>query len=145
MANQATTTASGDFRTLFSAGTAAGLTDAQLLERVLAASAAARTAEAAFEAIVARHGPLVLGVCRRTLDDPRDVEDAFQATFLVLVRNAGTVRVDDSLGRWLYGVARRVARRARMVARRRETRERAVAGGAVGPAAPAPDDQRARA
>src|SRR5262245_52590032 len=123
MANQATTTASGDFRTLFSAGTAAGLTDAQLLERVLAASAAARAAEAAFEALVARHGPMVLGVCRRALDDPRDIEDAFQATFLVLVRKAGTVRVDDSLGRWLYGVARRVANRARDTARRRRARE----------------------
>src|SRR5262245_43181240 len=113
MANQATTTASDDFRTLFAAGTAAGLTDAQLLERVVAASAAARAPDVAFEAIVARHGPMVLGVCRRALGDPRDVEDAFQATFLVLVRKAPSVRVDDSLGRWLYGVARRVASRAR--------------------------------
>src|SRR5215212_3258494 len=115
MANHATT-AQGHLRTLFATGTASGLTDAQLLERVVTASAAARAAESAFEALVARHGPMILGVCRRALDDPRDVEDAFQATFLVLVRKAGTVRVDDSLGRWLYGVSRRVARRAREAA-----------------------------
>ena len=69
----------------------------------------ADAAEAAFAVLVARHGPMVLGVCRRALRDPDDVADAFQATFLVLVRKAGSVRVDDSLGRWLYGVSRRVA------------------------------------
>jgi DNA-directed RNA polymerase specialized sigma24 family protein len=56
---------------------------------------------------------MVLGVCRRALADPAEVEDAFQATFLVLVRRAGSVRVGDSLGRWLYGVSRRVAAKAR--------------------------------
>src|SRR3954453_15244612 len=106
MPNHATTAAGRHLRTLFAAGTASGLTDAQLLERVTAASGGARAAEAAFEALVARHGPMILGVCRRALDDPRDVEDAFQATFLVLIRKAGTVHVNDSLGRWLYGVAR---------------------------------------
>ena len=79
-------------------------------------------AETAFEALVARHGPMVLGVCRRALADPGDVEDAFQATFLVLVRRASSVRVDDSLGRWLYGVSRRVAAKAR--ARSHRTRIR---------------------
>src|SRR5271155_1258580 len=105
-----------DIRTLFGPGTATRLSDAQLLERFAArhaeASAAADAAEAAFAALVARHGPMVLGVCRRALADPNDVEDAFQATFLVLVRRARSVRVGDSLGRWLYGVARRVAAKA---------------------------------
>src|SRR4051794_4156018 len=141
MANHATTRADGYFRTLFAAGTTAGLSDAQLLERVVTASAAARAAEAAFEAIVARHGPMILGVCRRALDDPRDVEDAFQATFLMLVREAGTVHVEDSLGRWLYGVARRVARRARLNAQRRRTRESAHEVGE--PVVPPPDAERA--
>src|SRR5215212_8360856 len=140
MANHATT-AQGHLRTLFATGTASGLTDAQLLERVATASAAARAGESAFEALVARHGPMILGVCRRALDDPRDVEDAFQATFLVLVRKAGTVRVDDSLGRWLYGVARRVAGRARATADRRRARE--AAGPVVEPAVAPHDPLRA--
>lgn len=88
-----------------------------MLERFTArcvASVDARSdAEAAFEVLVARHGPMVLGVCRRALTDPNEVEDAFQATFLVLVRRANSVRVDDSLGRWLHGVAFRVAAKAR--------------------------------
>src|SRR5438105_14870047 len=99
MANDAPTTVLRQLRTLLATGTAAGLTDAQLLERITAATGAALAAESAFEALVARHGPMVLGVCRRVLHDPSDVEDAFQATFLVLVRRAGSVRVDDSLGR----------------------------------------------
>jgi RNA polymerase sigma factor (sigma-70 family) len=107
-----------EIRTLFEAGTAAGLTDAQLLERFAAsraeASEATHAAEAAFAALVARHGPMVLGVCRRVLSRPDDVEDAFQATFLVLVRRAGSIQVGDSLGRWLHGVARRVAAKARV-------------------------------
>src|SRR5918994_2613563 len=90
----------GHVRQLFGAGTLVGLAEGQLLERFLS-----RRDEAAFELIVARHGPMVLGVCRRILSDPHDVEDAFQATFLVLVKKAGSVRVEDSLGRWLYGVS----------------------------------------
>src|SRR6476619_3590762 len=77
--------------------------------------------EAAFEALVARHGPMVLGVCRQFLRDPNDVEDAFQATFLVLVRKAPTLRQKELLGNWLYGVAFRVALRARSVALRRQS------------------------
>ena len=102
------------FRTLFEAGTVAGLTDGQLLERFLASRD--EGGEIAFAALVARHGPMVLGVCRRALADPNDAADAFQATFLILVRKARSVRVDDSLGRWLYGVSRRVAGRARACA-----------------------------
>jgi polysaccharide export outer membrane protein len=104
------------FRVLFEEGTVAALSDGQLLERFLAKGPGA---EAAFAALVARHGPMVLGVCRRTLADPDDAADAFQATFLILARKARWVRVDDSLGRWLYGVGRRVAARAKVVASRR--------------------------
>ncbi|OJW19837.1 MAG: hypothetical protein BGO49_14060 [Planctomycetales bacterium 71-10] len=78
---------------------------------------------AAFEAIVDRHGPPVLAVCRRYLKDPADVEDAFQATFLVLVRKASGLRDGDALSSWLYGVAYRVAVRARSDALRRRARE----------------------
>ena len=107
--------------TLWHTGTVGGLTDGQLLERFVAADA--KTAEHAFAALVARHGPMVLGVCSRILKDPHDAADAFQATFLVLVRKAITLRVEDSLGRWLYGVSRRVAMQARKVAARRSARE----------------------
>jgi RNA polymerase sigma factor (sigma-70 family) len=103
---------------LLTDGTLTGLSESQLLERFLT-----RGDEAAFEAILRRHGPMVLGVCRRLLSDPNDVEDAFQATFLVLVRKAGSIRDRGVLGTWLYGVARRVAVRARVDARRRRARE----------------------
>jgi polysaccharide biosynthesis/export protein len=107
------------FRSLFEGGTVAGLTDGQLLERFLGGRD--EGGEVAFAALVARHGPMVLGVCRRALADPDDAADAFQATFLILVKKARSVRVDDSLGRWLYGVSRKVASRARVVADRRPT------------------------
>ncbi|APW60953.1 RNA polymerase sigma factor [Paludisphaera borealis] len=100
---------------LFNEGSVSGLSEVQLLERF-----AARHDEAAFAALVERHGPMVLGVCRRFLHDPNDVDDAFQAVFLVLVRKAGGLRQKDLLGNWLYGVACRVAVRARStVAQRR--------------------------
>ena len=77
--------------------------------------------EAAFTALVERHGPMVLGVCRAVLGDRHDAEDACQATFLVLAQRAGLIRRGDSVASWLYGVARRVALRARReAARRRE-------------------------
>src|SRR4051794_15340026 len=99
---------------LFSDGTLAGLTEGELIDRFVRGRD-----EAAFEALIARHGPMVLGVCRQLLRDPNDVDDAFQATFLVLVRKAGTLRRCDLLGNWLYGVAYRVATRARVLAARR--------------------------
>ncbi len=112
-------------RDLFAGGTATGLTDSELLERYAARRAesaeAATAAETAFAALVDRHGAMVWGVCLRVLGDTCEAEDAFQATFLVLVRKAGSVRVDGSLGRWLYGVAHRVALRARSEARRRRS------------------------
>ncbi len=109
-------------RRLFDSGTAIGLSDRQLLDRFIAARD-----ETAFEAILRRHGPMVLGVCRRAIPDQDDVDDAFQATFLILVRKAGSIRDRDVLATWLYGVARRVAVRASTRARRRRGRERAMA------------------
>ena len=103
---------------LFGTGTVAGLAEGPLLDRFVA-----RRDAAAFEAIVARHGPMVLAVCRSLLRDPNDVDDAFQATFLVLVRKADTLRHRDSLGGWLHAVANRVARRALYEAGRRRGRE----------------------
>ncbi len=99
---------------LFSQGTSLGSSEGELLERFVTGHD-----EAAFEALVARHGPMVLGVCRHLLRDPNDVDDAFQATFLVLIRKAGTLRRCDLLGNWLYGVAYRVAARARTLSARR--------------------------
>ncbi len=104
-------------RTVFGAGGSAGLTDEQLVAR-FAKRTPDGSAEASFEALLARHGPMVLGVCRALLRDEHAADDAFQATFLVLVRKAGSVRVGDSLGRWLYGVAHKVAVRARADAAR---------------------------
>lgn len=97
--------------------------DGALLERFVA-----RRDEAAFSELVRRHGPMVLGVCRRVLDSAEDVEDAFQATFMVLGRKAGSIRKRESAASWLYGVALRVARRARAsLGRRREHERRAAA------------------
>ena len=76
----------------------------------------------AFGALVARHGPMVRGVCRRLIRDPHDADDAFQAVFLVLVRKAKTLRDPDRLGPWLFGVASRVATKARAQAARRRDR-----------------------
>jgi RNA polymerase sigma factor (sigma-70 family) len=92
-----------------------------LLERFLAG----RDQDAA-AAIVRRHGPMVLAVCRRVLDNAEDVEDAFQATFLVFVRQAATIRRRGVLGPWLHGVAFRVARKAQVRAARRRRREQSA-------------------
>jgi RNA polymerase sigma factor (sigma-70 family) len=102
---------------LFQHGTATGWTEGELIERFVKGRD-----QAAFEAIVARHGPMVLRVCRQLLRDPNDVDDAFQATFLVLVRRAASLRRCELLGNWLYGVAHRVAFRARALAARRMAR-----------------------
>src|SRR5262245_32963521 len=100
------------------AGTLTDMADAQLLARFQATRD-----PAAFEAIVRRHGPLVLAACRQVLADDADVDDAFQATFLVLLHDAGKVRRAASLGSWLFGVAHRTALRARVNAARRRRLE----------------------
>src|SRR3954466_8496417 len=81
-------------------------------------------AEAAFRAMVVRHGPMVLGVCRHILNQYQDAEDAFQATFVVLARKAGSIHDRRVLARWLYEVAYRIAVRAKTNAMRRRTLER---------------------
>ena len=103
---------------LWTSGTLTGLGDAQLLGRFAEARSRDATAESAFRELVNRHGPMVMGVCRQILRRPHDAEDAFQATFLVLVRKARSIRVGDSLAPWLYGVAYRTAHRARTIASR---------------------------
>jgi RNA polymerase sigma factor (sigma-70 family) len=101
---------------------AAARTDAELLDAFIQTRD-----DAAFAALVRRHGPMVLGVCRRILGRPHDAEDAFQATYLVLARKAASVRPREMVANWLHGVARRVALRARTLAAKRHTRERQVA------------------
>src|SRR4051794_25922534 len=89
----------GHIRRAVAAAGTGGLTDGQLLARFVAFRD-----EAAFEALVHRHAPMVFSVCRRVLGDAHDAEDAFQAAFLILVRKAGSVVKRDSVGSWLYAV-----------------------------------------
>ena len=114
---------------LFQSGTHAALSDVDLLEQF--ATRQGRndaTAELAFAALLARHGPMVLRVCRAVLGDRHEVEDAFQATFLVLAVRAGSIRRRDSVASWLHGVALRVAaqERSRTARRRRHEQMKAA-------------------
>jgi RNA polymerase sigma factor (sigma-70 family) len=110
-------------RGLAAAGKAGQLADGQLLERFTAGND-----PAAFEALLRRHGPMVLGVCRRLLRDPHDAEDAFQATFCALAQKARSVRQAGSVGGWLYQVACNAALKARAGAAVRLRRERRAGG-----------------
>src|SRR5579884_3543908 len=100
---------------------AAEAPDARLLETYVA-----RRDDAAFAALVRRHGPMVWGVCRRLLPLTHDAEDAFQATFLVLARKASTIHPAERLAGWLHGVAYRAALKARAANARRRAREKQV-------------------
>lgn len=100
------------------AGGKANLTDSQLLEDYLS-----RRDEAAVAALVRRHGPMVWGVCRRVLHNHHDAEDAFQATFLILVRKAASIMPREMIGNWLYGVAHQTALKARATTAKRHARE----------------------
>jgi DNA-directed RNA polymerase specialized sigma24 family protein len=102
-----------NFEALFGVGTMAGLGDSQLLDRFVT-----RRDEAACAELIARHGPIVLRICRRSLVDPHDIEEAFQATFLILVRKAPSLRDRNALSSSLYGVSLRVVHRARAKAAR---------------------------
>jgi RNA polymerase sigma factor (sigma-70 family) len=121
MANGSSKVVHRQIETLFGLGRVAGMTDGQLLDRFTARRD--EVSELAFAELVGRHGPMVLGVCRRALRDPHDVDDAFQATFLVLVRKAGSIARRGPLAPWLYGVASRTARGARARAAGRRARE----------------------
>jgi RNA polymerase sigma factor (sigma-70 family) len=99
----------------------AGRTDGQLL-----ASFIEQKDEAAFEALVCRHGPMVFGVCWRVVHQHHDAEDAFQATFLVLARKASSVRPREKLANWLHGVALRIAMKAKTMTAKRRGREKQV-------------------
>ncbi len=114
-----------ELKTLFNIGVVRDLTDGQLLERF--ATDRSEAAELAFAVLVERHGPMVLRVCRSTLSGGLEVDDAFQATFLVLVQKARGLWVRDSLGPWLHQVAFRTASCARLAAARRRKHEERVA------------------
>src|SRR5947208_6205380 len=121
MATSAMTTFMQQLGDSILAADGAGLTDGQLLTLFIE-----QRDEGAFEALVRQHGPMVMGVCSRVLRNRHDAEDAFQATFLVLVRKAASVVPREKVANWLHGVAYRTALKARAVAARREARERQV-------------------
>ena len=127
------------FGHLFGRGTVRGLCDGQLL-----GSYVEHRDDAAFAALVARHGPMALSVCRGMHRDPHDAVDAYPATFLILVRKAGTVRCVDALGGWLHRVAHRVALQARADAAHRRAEEQKAgqnAGARGSPSATAENEE----
>ena len=126
-------------QTLFTVGAIGDLSDRQLLDRF--ARRDGDRAEIAFAALVERHGPMVLRTCRAVLRDGHDAHDAFQATFLVLARRAGSLWVGESVAAWLHQVARRTALCSRSAsARRRKHETRAASSAPVLAHDPVPDD-----
>lgn len=105
-------------------GAAPECTDRQLLDDFTA-----RRDEAAFTALVARHGTMVLRVCRRVLGHEQDAEDAFPATFLALAGSATKIRQREAVAGWLHGVAQRIAMKAKRTTARRRAREEQARGG----------------
>ena len=114
MSHEPLTFALGQIRKILDRETTREETDRVLLQRF-----ATTHDQAAFAELLQRYGPLVLGICRRRLRHEQDAEDAFQATFLVLIRSARSIRRQQSIGSWLYGVALRVAGKARIKSLRR--------------------------
>ena len=129
---------SRSFVTLFSSGRLGSQSDRDLLECFQTDSGP--MGQEAFRILVERHGPMVLGLCRSLVRDQHEAEDAFQATFLVLVRKAASIERKDTLGPWLHGVAAKVARRARNRLNDRRKREVPVAPDFPGPDLAAGDD-----
>src|ERR1700679_664514 len=113
-------------RTLYTLGTLGDLTDAQLLELFLTRQREA--AEDAFAILVNRHGPTVLGACRRMLPGSHDAEDAFQATFLILARKAASLGPRVRLAGWLHGVAVRTTREAKRPGAMQRAKEKPLYG-----------------
>jgi RNA polymerase sigma factor (sigma-70 family) len=139
MAQLMTTSVVRQIGSLFDGGSVAGLSDRHLIDRFVDRRDPA--GEAAFAALVARHGPMVLGACRQLLGDRHLAEDAFQAVFLVLARKAGSIRDPDLLGNWLYGVALRTSRKARVRRARRRKGEEDRSMRDPGPRSIAPAEQ----
>ena len=133
-------TALRQLSTLFNEGVTGAVTDGQLLERF--ATRRGEASEHAFAALVERHGPVVMRLCRSILRDEHEAQDAFQATFLVLAQRAGSLWVRDSIGPWIHSVAYRVASCARAAAIRRRRHERRHAELAAGRLAVYPDEDR---
>ena len=122
MATGSLTDARTQLQELFHHGVLGAWSDGQLLDRFRTGDE--RSAEAVFAELVRRHGPMVMRVCRDALGDVHEAEDASQAVFLVLARRAGSVARRESVASWLYGVARRIAWRARRDETRRRKHER---------------------
>ena len=128
-----------DLDRLFREGSFSGASDARLLERFVTDGD-----DPAFEALVARHRDMLLRTCHDLLGDAAAAEEAFQATLVILVRRAGSIREKDAIGGWLHRVACRVARRTRAEAARRRARERRAVAMRAQESSPSPGSRSAR-